>query len=162
MAKFPRNDIMSLTEETPRYDLAESVGPDLRLGQLLGQLGNTDHNELALGYGTAEGNPKLRQLLGELHGVNAGDVLLTVGGMHALFITAFVLCDRGDEAVTTSPVFPPTRNVLETIGATVQTLNVSFDNGYRIDLDELCAQLSSRTTLVQPCFTAKSFRRCAH
>lgn len=148
MARFPRNDIMSLTEQAPRYDLAESVGPDLRLGQLLGQPGNSDYDELALGYGTAEGNPELRQLLGELHGVDADDVLLTVGGMHALFITAFVLCDRGDEAVTTSPVFPPTRNVLETIGAKVRTLNVSFDSGYQIDLDDLRAQLNSRTTLV--------------
>ena len=25
--------------------------------------------------------------------------------MHALFLIAFILCDRGDEAVTTSPLF---------------------------------------------------------
>ena len=37
LTKFARNEIMSLTEGTPDYDLAESVGPDLRLGDLIGK-----------------------------------------------------------------------------------------------------------------------------
>jgi hypothetical protein len=35
MTRFPASDIMSLIGEAPRYDLAESVGPDLRLADLL-------------------------------------------------------------------------------------------------------------------------------
>jgi len=35
MTRFPGNDIISLVGEAPRYDLGESVGPDLRLAELL-------------------------------------------------------------------------------------------------------------------------------
>ena len=36
MARFTPNDITSLVQQTPRFDLAESVGPSLRLTELLG------------------------------------------------------------------------------------------------------------------------------
>ena len=35
MAQFPANNIISLVGSSPRYDLAESVGPDLRLAELV-------------------------------------------------------------------------------------------------------------------------------
>ena len=35
LTRFPKNDIISLVGETPRYELGESVGPDLRLAELL-------------------------------------------------------------------------------------------------------------------------------
>src|SRR5260370_39207989 len=35
MARFPKNDIISLIGETPRYDLGDSVGHDLRLNAVL-------------------------------------------------------------------------------------------------------------------------------
>src|SRR5262252_3680161 len=36
MPQFVKNDIISLVSAAPRHDLAESVGPDLQLGELLG------------------------------------------------------------------------------------------------------------------------------
>ena len=56
MTRFVRNDIISLTGSAPRHDLAESVGPDLRLAQLL----EADAGELRLGYATAAGDRELR------------------------------------------------------------------------------------------------------
>ena len=35
MARFPKSDIISLIGAMPRYDLGESVGPDLRLSDVL-------------------------------------------------------------------------------------------------------------------------------
>jgi aspartate/methionine/tyrosine aminotransferase len=148
MRQLPANDIITLVGSAPRFDLAESLGPDLRLSELLEGPGGSSLGDLALGYGTAEGNPALREAIGGLHGVGADDLLVTVGGMHALFLLAFVLCDRGDEAVTTSPVFPPARNAMETVGATVRSLRLSFDRGYRLDPGELGKLLSARTKLV--------------
>ena len=58
MARFPDNDIITLVGASPRHDLAESTGPDLRLAELLGEAGIGD---LALGYGTAAGDGRLRQ-----------------------------------------------------------------------------------------------------
>jgi len=148
MARFTKNDIMSLTSETPTYDLAESVGPDLLLGDLLADAGLADLSDLALGYRTAQGEPHLRQILADLHGVDPDDVVITVGGMQALFLTAFILCDKGDEAVTTSPLFPLARNALDVVGAAVRTLPLPFDEGYRLDPRALRQLLSPRTKLV--------------
>jgi serpin B len=39
MARFPQNDIISLIGEIPRYDLGESIGPDLRLSDVLRAMG---------------------------------------------------------------------------------------------------------------------------
>ena len=145
MSRFPKNDIMSLVGASPRYELAESYGPNLRLGDLLDAAALDD---LPLGYGTPAGDPRLRQTIAEIHGVGPDDVVTTVGGAHALFLTAFVLCGPGDEAVTTAPVFPHARTALEAVGATVRTVPLDFDRGYRLDPDELGRLLSARTKLV--------------
>ena len=147
MARFPNNDIVSLVGETPRYDLAESVGPDLQLAELLREL-PAGWADFGLGYGTAAGSAPLRQAIAAAHGVSADDVVVTVGGMHALFLLAFSLCDRGDEAVVASPLFPLARNALAAVGAEIRTLPFSFDAGYQPDLDALRRLLSPRTRLV--------------
>lgn len=148
MARFPKNEIISLIGERPRYDLGESTGPDLRVGELLDASARQELSDIALSYGTAAGDPRLREVLAEMHGVDPDDVMTTVGGMHALLLLALILCDPGDEAVTTSSLFPLARNVLEAVGANVRVLQLSFDRGYRIDLDDLRENLSERTKLV--------------
>jgi len=148
MATFPRSDIISLTSEQLRYDLGESVGPDLQLGALLDAAAADGIDDLVLGYRTAEGDAALRAAVAALHGVEADDVIITVGGMHALFLLAFILCDRGDQAVTTAPLFPLARNALDAVSADVRVLRLSFDEGYRIDLDALAGCLTSETKLI--------------
>ena len=148
MARFPENDIISLVGERPRYDLGESLGPDLRLAELLESSDPSSLGEIALSYTTAEGNPRLRKAISDWHGVSPDDVVVTVGGMHALFLIAFILCDRGSEVVTSSPLFPLARNALEAVGAKLHLLSLSFDRAYQPDLAEFRGQLSARTRLV--------------
>lgn len=148
MARFPASDLISLLAATPRYELAESTGPDLRLGELLDLSGPLPWTDLPLSYGTSQGDLRLRQAIADRYGVAADQVVTTVGGMHALFLLAFILCDREAEAVTTAPVFPLARMALEAVGAKVRTLPLSFDRGYQPDLAELRALLSPRTRLV--------------
>jgi hypothetical protein len=87
-------------------------------------------------------------MIAERNGVGADDVVVTTGGMHALFLLAFILCDRGDEAVTTAPLFPLARTALEAVGATVRTVRVDFGRRYQPDPAAVCAELSARTKLV--------------
>jgi aspartate/methionine/tyrosine aminotransferase len=148
MTYFSASDIISLVGEAPRYDLGESVGPDVRIAELFDAAGQMSLGEIRLGYGTADGDSRLRKAIADLHGVDADDVVITVGGMHALFLIAFILCNRGDEAVTTSPLFPLARNTLDVVGAKVRTVTLSFDRGYQPDPADLRAQLSERTKLV--------------
>src|SRR5215510_2277883 len=148
MAKFPRNDIISLIGPTPRYDLGESVGPDLSLSEVLASSAQGSFDDMALGYGSAQGDPRLRGLIADAHGVNANDVVVTVGGMHALFLVAFVVCDPGDEAVAVSPMFPLARNALQAVGATIRTVPLPFDRGYQLAVADIDQHLSERTKLV--------------
>jgi aspartate/methionine/tyrosine aminotransferase len=145
MTRFVRNDIISLTGSAPRFDLAESVGPDLRLGELLG-LDAAD--ELRLGYATAAGDPALRAAIAAQHDVEADEVVVTVGGMHALFLAGYILCGRGEGAIIATPVFPPARDTLRSVGATLREMPLEFNEGYRLDPSWLAALLSPATRLV--------------
>jgi aspartate/methionine/tyrosine aminotransferase len=147
MARFPDNEIISLVGKAPRFDLAESVGPSVRLAELI-DTAFGDDADFSLDYGTAAGNPQLRQQIANENDVDADDVVVTVGGMHALFLIAFTLCQAGDEAVVAEPVFPLARNALTAVGAVTRPLPLSFDTGYRIDLDALRKLLSPKTKLV--------------
>jgi aspartate/methionine/tyrosine aminotransferase len=144
MATFPRNDIVSLTDEQPRHELGESYGPDLRLADLL----TPELGELELGYGTAYGNLRLRTAIADAHGVQPDQVVVTVGGMHAIFLLAFLLADRGGEVVTTAPLFPLARNAYESVDADVRVTPLSFDSGYRLTAEDVRAQLTPETRLV--------------
>jgi len=147
MARFPDNEIISLVGKAPRFDLAESVGPSMRLAELA-DMDFGGSAGLSLDYGTAAGNPALRREIANEHGVDADDVVVTVGGMHALFLIAFTLCEAGDDAIVAEPVFPLARNALTAVGAVTRVLPLGFDTGYRVDLDALRKLLSPKTKVV--------------
>lgn len=146
--RFSHNDIISLTSAPVRYDLAESVGPDLKLGSLLNDSMRAALDDLALAYGSTRGNEVLRRLIGERHGVNGDDVITTVGSMQALFLIAFILSEPGDEVVIARPVFPNARTVLDAVRANIVELPISFDDGYRINIERLRSKLTARTRLL--------------
>ncbi len=145
--RFSPNEIISLTEDTPEFDLAESVGPDLLLGEL-GLQDGAGNSNLALGYGTAQGNPELRQAIAQANGVSADDVVITVGGMHALFLAAFCICEPGDEVVTTTPLFPNTRSTIESVRARIRTIRLTFDAGYKLTPEDIAAEMTSATRML--------------
>lgn len=146
--RFPRNEIISLTDEACRYDLAESVGPDLTLQALFSGDKPDALANLAFSYGTAAGNATLRRLIAARHGVDTEDVIVTVGGMHALFLLAFILCEPGDDVVISTPLFPNTRTVLQSVRANLRLAPLDFEHGYRLDPGQVRAQLTPRTKLV--------------
>jgi len=146
MPQFVKNEIISLLGDAPLHDLGESVGPDLRLGELLGADGSW--KESRLGYATAAGAPALRAAIADLHGVDAEDVVVTVGGIHALFLLGYILCGRGEEAVIATPVFPPARDTLISVGATLRALPLGFDDRYQLAPEALARLLSPATRLV--------------
>ncbi|HKE19823.1 MAG TPA: hypothetical protein VKB80_33335, partial [Kofleriaceae bacterium] len=76
MARFARNEIISLVGSQPRYDLGESVGPNLSVGDLLDADARRELVEVGLGYATAEGDLRLRELVAGMHGVAVDEVVL--------------------------------------------------------------------------------------
>lgn len=148
MSRFAPNGIITLVAEPPRFNLGGSYGPNLLLEELLDAAMLARLEKTALGYGSAAGDTHLRAAIAESLGVNASDVVVTTGSLQALFLLGFVLCDRGDEVVLATPAFPPTRAAFEAVGANIRPLHLSFDRGYRLDVDELAPLLSAKTKLV--------------
>jgi aspartate/methionine/tyrosine aminotransferase len=146
MERFTPNPLISLVGDKARLELAESYGRSLQLSQLLRTAADAEH--LELDYASVAGDPRVRSAIAQRSGVEPDDVVLTIGAAHALFLTAFVSCREGDEAIVTAPYFPPARAGLEAVGARVSPLRLSFDEGYRVDLRAFRSLLSERTRLV--------------
>jgi aspartate/methionine/tyrosine aminotransferase len=156
MRQFPASPITALIDVKPRYNLGESVGPDLTVADLLGPaesgpaesaaLSLEDLAGVKLGYGTSAGSPELRALVAGRHGIADGQVLITTGAAAALFLIALLAGDG--EIVIGLPCYPPTLDAVKGLGAQVVTVRSRFEDGYRLDLAAFAAQLSSRTRLV--------------
>jgi aspartate/methionine/tyrosine aminotransferase len=146
MRHFPASPITALIDEKPRYNLGESVAPDLTVAELLGPAGLADLADVKLGYGTSAGNSELRALVAARHEIADSQVLITTGAAAALFLVALLAGDG--EIVIGRPCYPPALDAVTGLGARVVTVASRFEDGYRIDLDAFAAKLSSRTRLV--------------
>jgi aspartate/methionine/tyrosine aminotransferase len=145
--KFPPNGILSLLDENLRYNLAESTAQHLQLSDLLDQETVNELLGLRLGYGSSRGHAELRKVISQNLSLDPDDILITNGAAAGLFLTIFLLCNAGDEVLTTVPNFPPIIDVIKAVGANLVTLPLSFDKGYRLQLEEFRAALSPRTRL---------------
>ncbi|WP_166388656.1 pyridoxal phosphate-dependent aminotransferase [Catellatospora methionotrophica] len=147
-ARFPAASMSDLVDRPVRYDLAESTSPPLRLGELLDGDASARLRALEIGYGTSQGDADLRALIAAGAGVTPDEVLVTAGGSAGMFLLAFTLCRPEDHAVVLTPCFPPARAALDAIGCRVTPVALSFDDGYRLDVDAVAAALTPQTRLV--------------
>ncbi|MDT5024910.1 MAG: hypothetical protein QOE61_1336, partial [Micromonosporaceae bacterium] len=100
MTAFAPSAMTALIDLSVRYDLAESTSPPLNLGDL------ADAATLAavpLAYGTSRGDARLRALIAADTGVDAEQVLVTVGAIEAMFLLAQVSCAPGDRVLLATP-----------------------------------------------------------
>jgi aspartate/methionine/tyrosine aminotransferase len=146
--RFPYNEIISLLDVNRPFNLAESTSQDLSVGELLDLPGLENIRDLKLGYSKSAGPTALREAIADACKVPAEQIITTQGTALGLFLLAFEVCRPGDEAVLTTPCFPPSRDSLLGAGVTVREIKLSFENGYRLDLDRIEASLSPRTKLV--------------
>ncbi|CDR10101.1 pyridoxal phosphate-dependent aminotransferase [Streptomyces iranensis] len=146
--KFPYNDIISLLDVNRPFNLAESTSQDLTFGELLDLPGLENIRNLKLGYGKSAGSAELREEVGAANGISPDWVLTTQGTALGLFLLAIEVCRPGDETVLATPCFPPSRDCLLGAGVTVHEAKLSFESGYRVDLDAIGALLTPKTKLV--------------
>jgi aspartate/methionine/tyrosine aminotransferase len=142
MTTFTPSAISALIDQPVRYDLAESTCPPLRLGDLAEPAELTD---VVLGYGTSRGDADLRALIAADTGVDADQVLVTGGAIAAMFLLAQA---TGGRVLLATPCFPPALTVPEGLGAQLDIVPMSFDDGYRLPLDALADKLTPETRLV--------------
>ncbi|KXU96502.1 aminotransferase [Caballeronia megalochromosomata] len=146
--RFPRNEIISLLDVNRPLNLAESTSQDLTLGELLELPGLEHIRDLKLGYGRSAGSVALREAIAEACKVPAEQIITTQGTALGLFLLAFEVCRSGDEAVLATPCFPPSRDCLVGAGVIVREVKLSFETGYRLDLEQIGEELSANTRLV--------------
>jgi aspartate/methionine/tyrosine aminotransferase len=145
MTAFLPSPMTALVDVPLRFDLAESTCPPLRLGDFTDA---TALGDVELGYGTSRGSPELRTLIAADAGVHSEQVLVTVGAIEAMFLLTQATCAPGDRVLLATPCFPPARAVPEGLGAQVDVVRLSFDDGYRLPLEKVAGALSPRTRLV--------------
>ncbi|HVK26579.1 MAG TPA: pyridoxal phosphate-dependent aminotransferase [Actinokineospora sp.] len=145
MTTFAASVMTTLIDTAVRYDLAESTSPPVNLGDLIDP---AELKDLTLGYGTSRGDEELRGLIAAGNGVEAEQVLVTVGAIEAMFLLAQATCGPGDRVLLATPCFPPARTVPEGLLARVDPVPLSFDDGYRLPLDRVADALTPHTRLV--------------
>ena len=148
MTKFPPNEIISLLDVNLKFNLAESTATNLTFGQIADDVFLSELNKLELGYGTSRGYEPLRNEIANRLSIPAHTVMTTNGAASSIFLTAFSLCEAGDEIITVSPNFPPTMDIISALGATKKTIPLSFDEKYELNIEKLYSALSERTRLV--------------
>ena len=147
---------MPIEEESPeqfgydriRYNLTESSVRDRSLADL-----GIELRDLLLFYGDHVGNESFRDLVTEAAGGAAGgvsrdDVLVTAGAAQALFIIATTLLDKGDHLVVVRPNYATNIETPRAIEADISFLDLTFEDGFRIDPEKLMALVTPRTKYV--------------
>ncbi len=124
------------------YNLAESSITDARLGDL-----NLHLDDLVLAYSDHLGKPELRALLAG-GGLKPDEVMLTVGAAAALFIVATSLLQAGDHMIVVYPNYATNIETPRQSGAAYEWYELKFENGYRIDVDDLAARIQPETRYV--------------
>jgi aspartate/methionine/tyrosine aminotransferase len=146
--RFPYNEIISLLDVNRPFNLAESTSQDLTVGDVLDLAGLDTLRGLKLGYGRSAGSGELREEIAKVCQVPAEHIVTMQGTALGLFLLAFETCRPGDEAVLVTPCFPPSRDCLLGAAVTVREVRLTFEDGYRLDLDAFAASLSPKTRLV--------------
>jgi aspartate aminotransferase len=106
-------------------------------------------------YVQTTGIPKLLELLAaklrRVNGIPIGDadeVMVTTGGIHALFIVCQALLEPGDEVIVPDPEWPPCMGNIKAARAVPVPCCIHETLGWRYDLAELESAITSRTRAI--------------
>jgi aspartate/methionine/tyrosine aminotransferase len=129
--------------DTIRFNLSESSMRDRKLGDLGLRL-----EDLVLAYGIHRGAPGLRALIARQSDVAEADILTTAGAAGALFIIATTLLEKGDHLVVVRPNYATNLETPRAIGCNISTLDLKFEEAFRLDPDRLKGLLRPETKLI--------------
>ena len=130
--------------DTITNNLSESSVADRRLRDVGVEL---DLDELLLCYGDHLGDPLLREAVaagGE--DLSPSDVLVTAGAAAALFCVATTLLEPGDHAVVVRTNYATNLETPRAIGADLDVVDLSYDDGWRLDVAEVAERVRDGST----------------
>jgi aspartate/methionine/tyrosine aminotransferase len=131
---------------TIENNLAESSYADRRLADYAI---DGDVGEMLLPYGEHLGSERLRALVAaEGDRLSPGDVLITAGAAAGLFIVASALLAPGAHALVCAPNYATNLETPRALGADLETIDLRFEEGWRLDIDDIASRLRADTRLV--------------
>jgi aspartate aminotransferase len=106
-------------------------------------------------YLQTTGLPRLLELLAnKLRTVNntpigsPDEIMVTTGGIHALYLVCHALLDPGDEVIMPDPEWPPAMGNVKLARGVVVPCPLHERLGWRFDLDELEAKITPKTKAI--------------
>jgi aspartate/methionine/tyrosine aminotransferase len=144
--KSKQSDFMHWAKTRPKvkYDLALSGILNLPLAELDAKLSDFElHGDNAYGY-----RPLVDALAAHRH-VSPENVVTVSGGTSmANHLAMAALLEHGDEVLIEQPTYDPLLAVTEYLGAEIKRFARRFEDGFKIDIDDLEKQITSRTRLI--------------
>src|SRR4029077_3354282 len=117
-----------------KNNLAESSFTDMCLADYCV---DADFTNTLLPYADHLGSERLRQLIASRAAtLSASDVLVTAGAASALFIVSTWLVSSGAHVVVCAPNYATNLETPRAVGADVETVDLRFESGWRLDLDD--------------------------
>jgi hypothetical protein len=104
--------------------------------------------DLVLNGLNADGYPPLLAAIGDLYGVPADQVVLAQGTSGANFLAFAAAIEPGDEVLVETPTYEPILAALRFLGAKVRRFARRFQEGWRVDMENVTRALNDRVRLV--------------
>ncbi|GLU48618.1 PLP-dependent aminotransferase family protein [Nocardiopsis ansamitocini] len=126
----------------------------------------TEQGATALQYGSAQGDPVLRQHICEvmgLEGIDASpdDVIVTVGSQQALDLVTKVFIDPGDVVLTEGPTYVTAINTFAAYQARIEHVLMDDDGVIPEALEEMLTRLAAEGARVKFFYTVPTFNNPA-
>lgn len=141
-----QSEFMRWAKTRPRvnYDLALSGILNLPLAELDVKLSDLElHGDNAYGY-----RPLIEALASHRHVAPENLVTVSGGTSMANHLAMAALLEQGDEVLVEQPTYDPLLAVADYLGAKIKRFPRSFENEFKIDIDELEKQITKRTRLI--------------
>src|SRR5205085_2458089 len=132
------------TRANVKYDLALSGILNLPFAELEATISDIDLNgDNSYGYG-----PLIDALAAHADVQSERVVTISGGTSMANHLAMAAAIEHGDEVLIEQPTYEPLLALAEYFGANVKRFSRSFENHFRIDVDELQQKISERTKLI--------------
>jgi aspartate/methionine/tyrosine aminotransferase len=152
--QFDLEVMQSVWEQKVDFNLTESGVHPISLDELLGddqdKLGSLLSTEI--NYPHVNGEPALREHIAALYdGAGVENVLVTVGAAEANNVVMQTLMEPADELATQAPIYKQIWGLAENMGCVVKPFHLLPDDAWRLDTDDLDAQVTDKTRIIAIC-----------
>ena len=143
-------DLRARAPQPLKYTLSDSSCQSLTLADVMAMADSEALGQLNLGYSSIQGDAALREVIASLHKpvLDADNVVTFCGAQEAIYATMNHLLRPGDEVIVATPSYPSLSTLPSQLGATVNPIELSFDNGWQLTLDDFASRITTNTRLI--------------